>query len=112
MTVIAFEDFAKVDLRVGRVLAVEEFPEARKPSFKIQVDFGSEIGTLWTSAQAASDYTPEELKDRLVIGAVNLGSRRIAGFTSQFLLLGVKAEDGGLSLLEPGRGGAVGGNVY
>ena len=112
MTVISYDDFAKVDMRVGRVRKVEDFPEARKPTYKIEVDFGPEVGVLWTSAQAKSDYAPDELTDRLVIGAVNIGSRKIAGFESQFLLLGVKGEDGGLALLRPDRASVVGGSVY
>lgn len=91
--------FFEVDMRVGRVLDVEPFPEARKPAWKLTVDFGPEIGTLRTSAQV-TDYAAEELKDRLVAGAVNLGRKRIAGFVSEFLVLGAIAEDGTVRLLE------------
>ena len=91
--------FFAVDMRVGRVLHVEAFPEARKPAWKLTVDFGPAIGTLRTSAQV-THYTAEELKDRLVAGAVNLGHKRIAGFVSEFLVLGAVDTDGTVLLLE------------
>jgi len=92
--------FHSVDLRVGRVLAVEAFPEARAPAWKLTVDFGAAVGTLRTSAQVTS-YTAEELTGRLVVGAVNLGTKRIAGFKSQFLVLGSLDPDGTVRLLSP-----------
>jgi tRNA-binding protein len=91
--------FFEVDMRVGRVLDVEAFPEARTPAWKLTVDFGPEVGTLRTSAQV-TNYSPEQLRDRLVAGAVNLGRKRIAGFVSEFLVLGAVAEDGTVHLLE------------
>jgi tRNA-binding protein len=94
------EHFFAVDLRVGRVTAVEAFPEARKPAWKLTVDFGPEVGTLRTSAQV-TNYTADELVGRQVVGAVNLGGRRIAGFLSQFLVLGGLEPDGTVSLLSP-----------
>jgi tRNA-binding protein len=95
--------FFALDLRVGRVVEVEPFPEARKPAWKLTVDFGPLVGTLRTSAQITT-YSAEELTGRLVVGAVNLGSKRIAGFTSQFLVLGALDPDGTVRLLrvEPG----------
>jgi tRNA-binding protein len=78
----------------------------------VQVDFGPEIGLKWTSAQAKSDYKPEELIGRLVIGVVNFPPKNIGGFMSEFLMLGVPAEDGGLSLLMPDRAAKIGGRVY
>jgi tRNA-binding protein len=90
---VTFDDFAAVDLRAGRVVAVESFPEARKPAWKLTVDFGPTIGELRTSAQV-TNYSHEDLLGRTVIGAVNLGTKRIAGFESQFLVLGtLDAED-------------------
>ena len=87
-------------MRVGRVLEVEPFPEARKPAWKLTVDFGPEVGVLRTSAQV-TNYSAEALAGRLVVGAVNLGSKRIAGFTSEFLVLGaIDPEDGTVHLLE------------
>lgn len=90
--------FFDLDLRVGRVASVEDFPEARKPAWKLEVDFGPVVGTLWTSAQI-TNYTREDLLGRLVVGAINLGEKRIAGFTSQFLVLGALSPDGTVRLL-------------
>jgi tRNA-binding protein len=86
-------------MRVGTVMSAEPFPEARKPSLKLAVDFGPDIGVLHTSAQLTLRYTPESLVGRQVIGVVNIGSRRIAGFTSQFLVLGAMPADGDVILL-------------
>lgn len=91
-------DFFQLDLRIGRVLDVEEFPEARKPAWKLTVDFGPDVGTLRTSAQIKT-YEKEDLIGRLVVGAVNLGTKKIAGFTSQFLVLGGRDEGGVVRLL-------------
>ncbi len=91
--------FFSVDMRVGRVLDVEPFPEARKPAWKLTVDFGPDVGVLRTSAQV-TNYAAEELLDRLVVGAVNLGTKRIAGFVSEFLVLGALAPDGTVHLLD------------
>jgi tRNA-binding protein len=90
--------FFAVDMRVGRVLEVEDFPEARKPAWKLTVDFGPLVGTLRTSAQV-KNYSKEDLEGRLVVGAVNLGEKRIAGFKSQFLVLGAMDPDGTVRLL-------------
>lgn len=90
--------FHALDLRVGRVVAAEPFPEARRPSLRLRVDFGPVLGELGTSAQITR-YAPEELIGRLVVGAVNLGTRRIAGFESQFLVLGGLHPDGSVALL-------------
>jgi len=109
---IAYDDFAKVDVRVGRVVAVEDFPRARKPAYKLQIDFGPEVGVKWSSAQVKTDYTREELLGRLVVCVVNLPPRNIAGFQSEVLTLGVPAEDGGLSLLAPTRPALPGGRMY
>ena len=91
--------FFAVDMRVGEVTHVEAFPEARKPAWKLTVDFGPVLGTLRTSAQV-TNYTADQLVGRRVVGAVNLGSRRIAGFTSQFLVLGGLQPDGTVALLD------------
>ncbi|WP_424214058.1 tRNA-binding protein [Streptomyces sp. BI20] len=92
--------FFATDIRVGRILTVDEFPEARKPAYKITADFGPAVGTLATSAQV-TNYRPEDLKDRLIIGVVNLGAKRIAGYTSRFLVLGSYDADGLVNLLAP-----------
>ena len=96
---VGTDAFFALDLRAGRVVAVEEFPEARKPSWKIAVDFGPVIGTLWSSAQIMN-YSREELLGRKVVGVVNLGSKRIAGFLSEFLVLGALDPDGVVRLLQ------------
>ena len=90
--------FFDIDLRAGRVVSVEDFPEARVPSWKLAVDFGESIGTLATSAQI-KNYAKEELEGRMVVGAINLGSKRIAGFSSEFLVLGAIDADGTVRLL-------------
>ncbi|MFF5966481.1 tRNA-binding protein [Streptomyces collinus] len=94
------DQFFAVDIRVGRITAVETFPEARRPAWKLTVDFG-DIGTLRTSAQV-TNYSEEQLLGRLVVGAVNLGSKRVAGFKSEFLVLGAQDNDGTIHLLDPG----------
>lgn len=91
--------FFDVDLRVGRILAVEDFPQARLPAWKLTVDFGPDVGHLRTSAQI-TNYTEQELVGRLVVGAINLGPKRIAGFRSEFLVLGGLEADGTVHLLE------------
>jgi tRNA-binding protein len=102
----AAAQFAAVDLRVGRVVSVETFPEARKPSLKVTVDFGP-IGILRTSAQI-KNYAADELLGGLVVGAVNVGEKNIAGFRSQFLLLGAMGTDGTVRLLRPDGGATPG----
>lgn len=96
---ISYDDFTKVELRSGTVIKAEEFPRAKKPAYKVWVDFGSEFGILQTSAQITHHYTPETLVGRLVMGCLNLGERNIAGFTSQFLLLGFSDENGDICLV-------------
>lgn len=93
-------EFFELDLRTGTVVGVDEFPEARKPSWKVTVDFGPVVGVLRTSAQI-TNYRRDELLGRTIVGAVNLGVRRIAGFDSQFLVLGALAPDGTVNLLAP-----------
>jgi tRNA-binding protein len=95
---IGVDAFFSLDMRAGRVLAAEPFPEARKPSYKLAVDFGPVIGTLRTSAQV-TNYRAEDLVGRMVVGAVNLGRKRIAGFASEFLVLGALRPDGTVVLL-------------
>jgi len=95
---IAYEDFEKVDLRSGTVVKAEEFLRARNPSFKVWVDFGPEIGVKQTSAQVTARYRPETLIGRSVVGCVNLGPKNIAGFTSEFLLVGFADGEGAICL--------------
>lgn len=95
---ISYDDFAKVDLRSGTVVKAEAFAEARKPAYKIWVDFGADIGLRQTSAQVTAHYTPETLVGRRVIGCVNLGTKKIAGFDSEFLLVGFSDAAGDIRL--------------
>ena len=96
---IGADGFFALDLRVGRVTGVEDFPEARNPSWKVTVDFGPAVGELRTSAKI-TNYSRDDLEGRLVVGAINLGSRRIAGFKSEFLILGALDPDGTVRLLQ------------
>lgn len=100
---IAYEDFEKVDLRSGTIVKVEEFSRAKKPAYKVWVDFGAELGILQTSAQITAHYTPALLIGKMVVGCVNLGEKNIAGFTSQFLLVGFSDQNGAICLttIEP-----------
>jgi len=88
MAPISYDDFAKVDLRSGTITKAEAFPKARKAAYKVWVDFGPELGIKQTSAQITVHYTPDKLVGKKVIGCVNLGPRNIAGFISEFLLVG------------------------
>ena len=95
---VSIADFFRLDLRCGRVVDVREFPEARAPAWKIDVDFGPSVGVLQSSAQI-TNYAREELLGRMVVGAINLGVKRIAGFESRFLILGALDPDGTVRLL-------------
>jgi tRNA-binding protein len=98
--VATIEDFDRLDMRVGRVVGVEEFPEARVPAWKLEIDFGPEVGVKHSSAQI-THYTREELEGRLVVGVVNFPPRRIAGFESEVLVLGALDDEKGVVLLRP-----------
>lgn len=93
------DDFQTLDIRVGTVLAAEHFPEARKPSIKLTIDFGPELGTKRSSAQLTTHYTPERLVGRQVVAVVNFPPRRIAGFMSDVLVLGAMLSDSEVILL-------------
>lgn len=98
MNQITWHDFEKVEIRSGTIVNVEPFSRAKKPAYKVWVDFGPEIGILQTSAQITVHYTPELLIGRSVLGCVNLGEKNIAGFVSQFLLLGFPDKQGAICL--------------
>jgi tRNA-binding protein len=95
------DDFFSIDIRVGTVLRAEPFPEARKPSIKLEIDFGAELGVRRSSAQLTVHYTPEALVGRRVIAVTNIGTRRIAGFTSEVLVLGAMPDATEVVLLAP-----------
>ena len=106
------EDFNKLDIRVGRIIDVEDFPEAKKPSYKLKIDFGKEIGIKKSCAQLVKNYTKEELKEKLVLGVVNFPPRQIGPAVSEVLTLGVHGEDGECILIEPEREVQLGGKLY
>jgi tRNA-binding protein len=108
---IAYEDFEKVDVRTGVITAVEDFPRARNPSYRVEVDFGPEVGTKRSSMQA-TNYAKDELLGMQIVGVVNFPPKNIAGFLSEVLILGVDGSDGELSLLTPSRDAKPGARMY
>jgi tRNA-binding protein len=112
MAEITWEDFDKVDVRVGEVIDVEPFPEARKPAMKLEIDFGGSIGTRRTSAQITTHYQPEDLVGRQVVAVINFPPKRIAGFKSEVLVLGVPQDDGEVVLLSPDHIVPLGGRMF
>ena len=110
--VIGFDDFLKVDIRVGRVTRAEPYPEARKPAIKMWIDFGPGIGEKKTSAQVTAHYTPESLTGRQVMAVVNFPPRQIGKFMSEVLVLGVSDSDGGIVLLSPDQDVPIGGRMH
>jgi tRNA-binding protein len=110
-TTIDISDFERVDMRVGRVLDAEPFPEARKPAYKLRIDFGP-LGIRRSSAQLTLHYRPEELRGKLVIAVVNFPVRQIGPVRSEVLVLGVPDPDGAVVLLEPSVEVPLGGRVF
>ena len=109
---ISFGDFDRVDIRVGRIVRAELFPEARKPAYKLLIDFGSEIGMRTSSAQLTRRYQREELEGRLVVAVVNFPPRQIGPLKSQVLTLGVPDEEGAVVLLVPDKDVPLGGRMF
>ncbi|MCT8266192.1 tRNA-binding protein [Afifella sp. JA880] len=108
---IAFDDFLKVDIRVGRIVEAAPFPEARKPAYKLLIDFGEEIGQKKSSAQITKHYEPAELVGRQVLAVVNFPPRQIGPMRSEVLTLGVPDADGEVVLIEPNLDVPVGGRL-
>jgi tRNA-binding protein len=106
------EDFGKLDIRVGRITDVQDFPEARKPAWKLTIDFGTEIGVKKSSAQIVTNYSKEDLMGRLVLGVVNFPPRQIGKFISEVLTLGVPDDQGNVVLVQPSKDVPVGGRLY
>ena len=109
---IAFGDFLKVDIRVGRIVAAEPFPQARKPAFKLTIDFGPEIGIKRSSAQITVNHTLDDLVGQQVLAVVNFPPRQIGPFMSEVLTLGVPDDKGEVMLVRPDRDVPVGGRLY
>lgn len=107
---INFDDFAKVDIRVGRIVQVDDFPKARKPAYKIRIDFG-DLGVKSSSAQITKHYTKADLTGRLVLAVVNFPPRQIADFISEVLTLGVVLGEGDVVLIHPDRDVPLGGRI-
>lgn len=109
---LSFDDFLKVDIRVGRIVEAEPYPEARRPAFKVWVDFGPEIGVLKSSAQITVHYTIEDLPGKLVMGVVNFPDKQIGKFMSEFLLVGFPDADGAVILATPDKDAPLGGRLH
>ena len=111
-TRISYADFDRVDIRVGRIVAVEDFPAARKPAYRLQIDFGNGLGVKKSSAQVTKHYAKEQLLNRLVVAVVNFPPKQIGPFMSEVLTLGVPDSDGEVVLLIPERDVPLGGRMF
>ncbi len=109
---LAYAEFLRVDVRVGRIVGVDDFPEARKPAYRLRIDFGAEIGIKKSSAQVTRHYTKAQLIDRLVVAVVNFPPKQIGPFMSEVLTLGVPDADGEVVLLVPEQDVPLGGRLF
>lgn len=112
MEKISWEDFSKVELRAGTIIAVSDFPEARQPAYKLQVDFGAEIGIRSSSAQLTALYSKDDLLGRQVLGVVNFPTKQIGPFRSECLITGLADENGAVVLVAPDRKIANGAKLF
>ena len=109
---LSYAEFERVDIRVGRIVDVQDFPEARKPAYKLRVDFGPDIGIRKSSAQATRHYTKADLLNRLIVAVVNFPPKQIGPYMSEVLTLGVPDGEGGVVLLVPERDVPIGGRMF
>ncbi len=107
-----YDDFQKLDIRVGKIVEVEDFPEAKKPAYKLKIDLGNEIGIKKSTAQLVKNYNKTELKGKLVLCVVNFPPRQIGPATSEILTLGVPDNEGQCVLIQPERNVPIGGRLY
>lgn len=112
VAMITFADFERLDIRVGRIVRADPFPEARKAAYKLEIDFGPGIGIRRSSAQLTGRYRVDELAGRLVLGVVNFPPRQIGPFTSEVLTLGVPDDEGAVVLVVPDRTVPIGGKLF
>jgi len=111
-TMINYQDFEKVDIRVGEIVNVEDFPEARKPAYKLTIDFGPEVGVKKSSVQVTKHYSKEELLGKLVVGVINFPPKQIGPFVSEVLTLGLPDKNGDVVLLSPTKKVPRGGKMF
>ena len=109
---IEYNDFEKVDIRVGRIVEAQDFPEARKPAYKLWVDFGPDLGIKKTSAQVTQNYNHKDLEGRLVAAVVNFPPRQIGKYMSEILVLGFPDAQGNVTLISPDKDVPLGGRLY
>lgn len=112
METITYDEFTKVEIRVGRIVKIDDFPEARKPAYKLQIDFGKEMGIKNSSAQITKVYSKEDLLNRLVMAVVNFPPKQIANFKSEVLTLGVPNKEGDVVLLMPDKEVEIGVKMF
>ena len=112
MTEISFDDFTKVDIRMGRIVDAAPYPEARKPAIKLWIDFGAELGVKKSSAQITQHYAPDQLFGKQILAVVNFQPRQIGRFMSEVLVLGVYGDDGGIVLVGPDRAVPLGSRLH
>ena len=112
MDIVSFDDFTKIDIRVGLVVEAMEFPEARKPALKLKIDFGDELGIKKSSAQINYHYTPNDLLGKSVLAVVNFSPRQIGKFMSEVLVLGLSDDNGNIVLITPDSAVPVGAKLH
>ena len=107
-----FNDFQKLDIRVGKVIEVEDFPEAKNPSYKLKINFGKNVGIKKSGAQLVDNYSKDELKNKIILAVINLPAKKIGSFTSEVLTLGVPDENNKCILIKPDKDVTLGARLY